>query len=421
MVPLLGDPLLGIPSLRYHPCAVTGSRNEQRRPWRRRVLFAIYAVVAGFLLLEVLVRVRTREQEGYLRFGDDYLLPLPIVSEKREMTLRVPLGDLPYLVPDPGMGWTIRSHGKSSNGLYFANGAGLRSPRELPATKAAFRRRVLVVGDSLAHGDDLKWEETWIAHADALLGPDTEVWCGAVPGYGTDQALLRLERLLPLIEPDVVVLTVYRQNLLRNLTFFRCLQHPRTALPWSKPRFVLDEGGVLRLENRPAIPPAQVAATLGSYADHGLCADDRFWRPDLYADDWRYGSRIWRVLISRSRMSAFFAYSRAQLEAGGAGVRLGVALVARFIDDMKQANVEPYVVILPDTEDVQSWRDGRALMNPFLAALDERSIAYVETGGPLADTLTDGEAGAKLFVGNGGHPNHRAAQVIGKIVAEAIR
>ena len=392
------------------------NRGRPRR--RRKLLFALWVTVAALLLIEAVSRLKTQAVNGGLRLNGVDLLPLSLVTESRRRAL---IEDHPYLVADEHCGWTIRPHGRTDDGLYAANGHGLRSaPLNVPKARLAGVRRVLVVGDSLAHGDELPWGETWCARLQEGLGAGQEIWCGAVPGYGTDQALLRLERLLPVIEPEVVILGVYRQNLLRNLTFFRSLQHPRTGIPWSKPRFVLRDGE-LTLANYPALPPAEVDVTLASYEGTPLSRDDRFWEPSLYEDDGRYRSRIWRYLISRGRLNGFYERSAEMLHRGGPGVTLGVALVQKFRRDMSALGRRPLILILPDEIDVRGWRTGEPPIQPFLDALAAASIPFIEAGQSLAASLAEGETAAALFVGGRGHPNGRATRVIAEILLPALR
>lgn len=68
--------------------------------------------------------------------------------------------------------------------------------------------RIMVFGDSMVVGRSVRQEETYTARMEARLreaGLDVEVINAGVQGYSTDQALLLLERLLPLYSPDVVL------------------------------------------------------------------------------------------------------------------------------------------------------------------------------------------------------------------------
>lgn len=95
-------------------------------------------------------------------------------------------------------------------GAITINDRGYRGPR-LPIPRAADRRRVVVLGDSIAFGLYVGDGETYAARL-AARRPDLEVANLAVQGYGPGQSLLRLERLGLALEPDVVVLALCLGN-----------------------------------------------------------------------------------------------------------------------------------------------------------------------------------------------------------------
>lgn len=389
---------------------------------RRRFLFPLYGLVVAAAALEAGARWLTRDTPGGPVLRGVALLPYELVPEKRRRVLALDPADpaaMPYEIPDPELGWTIRPGGRTSQKeahgevVYAANSLGLRSaPREVPAEKAPGTTRILVVGDSFAHGDEVGFEDSWTARLEAGLGAGWEVWNGGVPGYGTDQALLRMRKLLPAVRPDVVVLTVYRQNLTRNLTFFRSLHHPATGLPWSKPRFVL-EGDGLRLLNHPAVRPWDVAGTLESYASSPLAAHDRFWRSELYEDKLVYASRLVRWVISARAEAASRRLQEGMIAAGGEGVVLGAAICARFVEEVREASARPLVVILPDNRDLASYGPDRApLIRPFLEELRRRDVPFHDTGPGVRAALLPGEPPEAFYVGGIHHPNPRGCAAI---------
>jgi len=103
-------------------------------------------------------------------------------------------------------------------------------------------RRVLVLGDSVAFGMDVADGESW---PERLARPGLEVVNLAVPGFGTDQELLRLEREGLAYRPDVIVVGFCLANdLVDNAldSFLYSRAHP-------KPRFELAGDGLrLRTE-----------------------------------------------------------------------------------------------------------------------------------------------------------------------------
>jgi lysophospholipase L1-like esterase len=77
------------------------------------------------------------------------------------------------------------------------------------------RFRIVCLGDSTTHGHRCPWDEAWPAQLEALLNQDanwraahggTEVVNLGVPGYGTDQELLALQKHGLSYHPDLVIL-----------------------------------------------------------------------------------------------------------------------------------------------------------------------------------------------------------------------
>jgi hypothetical protein len=150
--------------------------------------------------------------------------------------------------------------------------------REHDPARTGGRRRVLVLGDSVAFGYGVADEETFAAR---LEGRGLEVVNMAVPGYGTDQALLRLEREGGRWRPDVVLLNFCVENdPVDNVSrrFFYDGLHP-------KPFFVVRGGALeLRTDELELSPAARAALWLRerSYLLQWMRP-----RPDAPATDWR--------------------------------------------------------------------------------------------------------------------------------------
>jgi hypothetical protein len=116
------------------------------------------------------------------------------------------------------------------------NGRGLRGT-EHPLARTSLRTRVLMVGDSIAFGYGVADEQTFAALLEAR---GYEVVNLAVPGYGTDQSLLRLAREGMAYSPDVVLLHFCLNNDFvdnASRTYFYDALHP-------KPYFTIDRDGL---------------------------------------------------------------------------------------------------------------------------------------------------------------------------------
>jgi len=112
-----------------------------------------------------------------------------------------------YLVDDSDLGWSIRASGTSE--LYETNSQGVRAePARLYSTEIpAGKLRIVAVGDSFTHGDEVKNDETWMYVLEQLR-PELETLNMGVPGYGTDQAYLRWKKLGSNFKSDIVLLGI---------------------------------------------------------------------------------------------------------------------------------------------------------------------------------------------------------------------
>lgn len=157
-----------------------------------------------------------------------------------------PVRGVPFLRPDSRLGWRLREGWRGPFSLphrttqVVISAQGLRDDTYAPLP-APGRRRVLLLGDSMAWGFGVEKQESF----DTLLEsrfPDLDVVNDSVPGYGTDQELLILEEQGLSFHPDLVLLLFHPNDLLNN-TWPRQYGYP-------KPVFRID-GGDLRLENVP--------------------------------------------------------------------------------------------------------------------------------------------------------------------------
>lgn len=97
---------------------------------------------------------------------------------------------------------------------FETNSKGIRGPSL--SKKPAGEKRILAVGDSFTLGMQVDDGETFSAILDEALGTNVRVLNAGVPGYGTEQATGLMKRLVPIVEADAVLLTVYSGNDLRD-------------------------------------------------------------------------------------------------------------------------------------------------------------------------------------------------------------
>ena len=80
-----------------------------------------------------------------------------------------------------------------------------------------------------------------------------------------DQSYLRFKKDVLAWKPDVAILGFPLSDLDRSLTVYPFISSPHWGIPFSKPRIVLNDGG-LRILNVPTVPP-QTMFAMGSISD----------------------------------------------------------------------------------------------------------------------------------------------------------
>jgi hypothetical protein len=112
--------------------------------------------------------------------------------------------------PDAESGYTLRPGFKGreiapGNEFDVAASVDARGLRDHPHT-APPAPAVLAVGDSMTFGEGVPAEGSYSAILERQSG--VRVYNAGVPGYGSRQMLVRLRRLLPVLRPAVVVMTL---------------------------------------------------------------------------------------------------------------------------------------------------------------------------------------------------------------------
>jgi len=166
---------------------VTESKPKSGGRVKRVALVVFVTGALLFVALEIVARVR---------FGTPMAERLPIVT----------------IQADPHTGWRMVPSLEHYTYMHRVrvNALGLRGPEVAP--KADGERRVLALGDSLIYGQGVADDQTVPAHLEALLaepagaGASWSVVNAGHRAYDTHQELRLLGDLLPTVEPDVVVL-----------------------------------------------------------------------------------------------------------------------------------------------------------------------------------------------------------------------
>jgi len=214
------------------------------RWWAR--LLAISLVC--FALLEITSRIFFRYYSPIT--GHNTTATWRIAWTNRAHNGTAPELPLPLEMFDPLLGWKNRPSFRNTGPLFDAdrvttNSNGARGSTDYPYHRTD-KKRIVVVGDSFAFGQEVNDEETYAA----VLGSssrDTEVINLGVIGYGIDQMLLTVKGEALKYSPDLIIVAFISDDIERSLVSFR---------DFAKPLFVFDRSGRLALVGTPVPPPA---------------------------------------------------------------------------------------------------------------------------------------------------------------------
>ncbi|MBL8036655.1 MAG: SGNH/GDSL hydrolase family protein [Nitrospira sp.] len=279
------------------------SRRVGSSHFRLTVTMNLIMVLVVLLTGEVTVRLGTT----IVRDGEEWrwrvLLPRnweQVAAFYRQLLTSGGGRRLSYLTYDDVMGWTLGPNRKSANGLYYSSAEGIRASREgVSFAKASAKTRIALVGDSFTFGDNVPYEESWGYLLEKALGPEFEVLNFGVSGYAVDQAYLRYEKDVRPWHPKLVIFGFISDDVERSMRLYHSAMTSRegwSEFPFAKPRFILREGTLTRLNVPPLTPEALYSKK--SIDELPALQYDRGYRPGDWQVSWMHRSYLARVLLT---------------------------------------------------------------------------------------------------------------------------
>lgn len=381
-------------------------------------LLGCLGLVFALVLLEAIVRfggaTDADGQSSFLGYSlEPYVLPINRLREGIDVYLQNV--DSATILYDEQTGWAYRPNSLRHQGKFSVNSFGMRAQREYSMEPPPDTLRIAAFGDSFTAGDDVDDEEVWTNQLRLALqqrGIRAEVLNFGVGGYDMGQAYLRWRAVGQQFQPDIVIFGFQPENLDRNVNVFRILYIHGPSIPFSKPRFYMQDGS-LALLNAPALPPEMMVATFEAFASHPLAAFEDYYRSRDIVSKW------WL----RSRLAAFiYAVTKAQkgaseVDYGPASERgeLGRSIVEAFAADAAERNADFFVVHLPLPQHMAHVHNGG--QSPYRYLLDylRESYRYI----PFDESLGPEFMDAKYW-GPTGHYGAEVDALLGQTVAQAI-
>ncbi|MBK8178342.1 MAG: hypothetical protein IPK67_05485 [Planctomycetes bacterium] len=345
----------------------------------RRALLSGAAVVAVDVISSL-----TWLSEG--RVGKRPLPPfgVEIDGAQREVLERLESGRLnPNTVTgfDRELGWCVRPGASVPDGTVHVNRLGARAERDYADLPPPQVLRLATFGDSFTFGDEVRDSFTYQAFLESLR-PELEVLNFGVPAYGTDQALLRMERD-GLAGARVVVVGLLLENIGRNVNRYRPLWNARTLAPLAKPRFVLEDGELVLVAQPYATAP-EFARAVRDGSVLAQLAPAEYWsgRPVLPTGRWSALGRLAAGWIAYGERDP----RKLWLDREGEPRRVTLALLERFRESARRLGaLEFLVLVLPMREELADFRrTGSGYWSGLAEELSGRGLPALDLAPALA-------------------------------------
>jgi hypothetical protein len=215
-------------------------------PTRKKIAFSLILIAFLWVVIELacLTALWALKRYKHLEYQPRVVEDL---NDKHKGILAAQIADTSsYMVFDPELGWTIRPNGNKPQ--YKANSKGMRATREYALQPEPGIVRVGAFGDSFTHGSGVPTGFTWEEKLESSV-PGLEVLNFGIPGSDPGQALLRYRREGVQYHPSIVLIGAMSENINRMVNTFRPFYFSRSGIPFSKPRFAVEGGKLVLIEN----------------------------------------------------------------------------------------------------------------------------------------------------------------------------
>jgi len=374
---------------------------------------ALTALLAGELAVRLLGH---SDIDGNLYFRGHRLRPYALPIQRIGESLRT-YENSPSIVVrrDEEVGWSPKPGSSNELASYNSDGIRVGDHQTVFSPKPAIGvLRIALFGDSFTHGAEVRFSETWGRFLEEDLesaGSQVEVLNFGVNGYGMDQAFLRWKKDGVKFSPDIVVMGLQLENLGRNVNIIRALYNPRSAAPFSKPRFRLNDGQ-LELFNQPAVPPSNIIQRMVDIDSWELMEYEGAYDSRNYVERFWQKSKFVTYLLELARRT--WEDRKSEADAVVKEAELALAIIRSFSESAKASDARFFVVHLPKRGEIETVLSGDVQIGEGLLGIIASKHEYIETMPGMLEYLSMSSIDS-LFM-----PKEHYSINGNRVVAEAI-
>lgn len=362
-------------------CVLTGlvivlqyiaSRRSSVRYFWLVVGLNLMTVIGGLFVGETAVRLGVHSSSEGEVFGTTVLRPKSweTVSAEYRKILEHAAGELSYLEYDDVMGWTVGQNKRSANGLYSSSVEGIRAPhQDVSFAEGTEKTRIALIGDSFTFAEEVRYEDSWGYHLENALGPDFQILNFGVPGYGLGQAYLRYEKDVRPWNPNVVIFSFISHDVKRTTWVYPFLAMPEWQMPFSKPRFTLQDNQLVA-KNIPPLPPDAIFDRT-AISQLPFLTYEKSYRPGEWQD--RFFDRSYLARLATSMFPQWTAHSPDSSEE--MQQLLNARILMEFVQSTIKVGAIPLIVYLPARG---NWGDKGEPTPLAKQVLQEAGLPYLD-------------------------------------------
>jgi hypothetical protein len=215
------------------------------------------------------------------------------------------------------------------------------------------------------------------------------------------------------------------ENAFRNVNTIRPFISSGTGYPFSKPRFILEDGR-LELLNNPVIPPEEIPLIMNNMEEWNLAEYEAFYSAEEYRDYIWFTSKLIAYVeaASHEEQTEWSRFSNTESwDLSNEPAQLTLSIIENFSQDVEAHGGEFIIVRLPTYQDLSTFLNGEEPPYAELLARieDDHHIIY-----PERERLTQVMAmnlpslDALFTKKGGGHYSALTNEIIADVIAEFI-
>ena len=321
---------------------------------------------------------------------------------------------------DAEIGWASPRSESAGGSWYDEFGARRTSPEEVTPEIAA-RPKLLLVGCSFTHGDEVAAHETW-GFALQAQGQWNVFNCG-VGGYGIDQAERVVKRIAPLLRPNRILLGVLPKAIPRIYSVYRpAMRHHEPSVSFKPALNPLDLDRPFENPARTPQEAVDLLTTPGRFfttvAEHDLYV---LRYPFAYLPE---GSEPWqrfaiaRLFVTMAETRHRIEFDPTAFETNPDSLFGPTQLIESMLREAERIGATFSFVILPDADDLSRFGAGKPALPALRSLWAEKHRPALEIESAL---LASGVRPGPEHFAPGGHYSAKANRVVADALGAALR